>query len=70
MKLRLGSITYAMKAKDLLLSHGIDVTIVRDFKVAGRGCVYAITFPDRYSDAARAILEDGNITYDFAHRDE
>ena len=42
MKIRLKSITYAMKAKDLLQSHGIDSAVVRDLRLAGSGCVYAI----------------------------
>lgn len=64
MKIRLKSITYAMKAKELLQTHGIDAAVVKDLRTAGSGCVYAISFPERYQDAALGILRDSNITFD------
>lgn len=61
MKIRLKSITYAMKAKDLLQSHGIDAVVVRDLRLAGSGCVYAISFSDQYKDVAMEILRKRKI---------
>ena len=61
MKIRLGSITYAMKAKDLLLSYGIDATVAKDLHSASGGCIYAIAFQDRYRDAVYGILEQAGF---------
>ena len=67
MKIRLKSITYAMKAKDLLQSHGIDSAVVRDLRLAGSGCVYAISLSDQYKDVAYEILRKNKIAI---HRTE
>ena len=38
----IGSITYAMKAKELLNSHGISCLVERTPKNAGSGCGYSL----------------------------
>lgn len=58
MKIRCKSITYAMKAKDILEKNGISSYVVKDFKPSDSGCVYAISFSDRYKDQALMLLKD------------
>ena len=59
MKIRVKSVTYAMKSKDVLLAAGINSVVVKDLRPRG-GCVYAISFADEYKDmAVRLLIENG-----------
>ncbi len=54
------SVTYAMKARELLLRHGIKGYVERIPKTAETGCGYGVYVPDG-ADAAEKILRDNNI---------
>ncbi len=58
MKIRCKSITYAMKAKDILEKNGISSYVVKDFKPSDSGCVYAVSFSDRYKQQGVTLLRD------------
>lgn len=60
MKIRLKSITYAMKSKEVLQSVGIDAVVVKDLRPHG-GCIYAVSFPDRYLDDVVRILKNQGV---------
>lgn len=60
MKIRVKSITYAMKSKEVLQSVGIDATVVKDLRPRG-GCIYAVSFPDRYTEDAVKLLRDSGV---------
>ncbi len=60
MKIRVNSITYAMKSKEVLQSVGIDAVVVKDLRPRG-GCVYAISFPDKYVKEVAGILKEHGI---------
>jgi hypothetical protein len=61
MKIRMKSITYAMKARHILSQHGIDAAVIRDVRIAGEGCVYAVSVSDSYKDDCIAILKENGI---------
>ncbi len=61
MRIRLYSITYAMKAKELLMDCGIDASVVKDLRLSGGGCVYAVSFPDQYKELVIEKLKDNKI---------
>ncbi len=54
------SVTYAMKARELLLRHGIKGYVERIPKTAETGCGYGVYVPDG-ADAAEKILRDNSI---------
>lgn len=54
------SATYAMKAKDILLRHGIRSYVERVPKTAKTGCGYGLYVPGGI-DTAERILRDNNI---------
>ena len=60
MKIRVKSVTYAMKSKDVLLAVGIDSAVIKDLRPRG-GCVYAISFADGYKDVVLQILRENGI---------
>ena len=60
MKISLLSITYAMKAKEMLEEIGVACTVVKDLRPRG-GCLYAISFPDQYADVAVSTLKQKGI---------
>lgn len=63
MKIRVKSITYAMKSKEVLQSVGIDAVVVKDLRPRG-GCIYAISFPDKYThDAVRVLKSEGIVLH-------
>lgn len=59
MKVRMKSITYAMKAKEILKEKGIDAEVVKDLRLSGGGCVYAVSFGDRYRKISIELLMQG-----------
>ncbi len=61
MKIRMKSITYAMKARHILSQHGIDATVIRDARLAGEGCVYAVSVADDYKEVSVALLKENGI---------
>ncbi len=56
MRIRIGSVTYAMKAREVLRSYGIDASISKDLRTKGAGCVYVLYVPEKNVDAAYDIL--------------
>ncbi len=59
--LLVGSVTYAMKGKELLLKHGISATVEKTPKRAGvAGCGYGIV-PEGSADRAEDILSKHGI---------
>ena len=60
MKIRLKSITYAMKSKEVLQSVGIDAVVVKDLRPRG-GCIYAVSFPDKYQEDAVRLLQNQGV---------
>ena len=67
MKIRVKSITYAMKSKDVLQSVGIDATVVKDLRPSG-GCIYAVSFPDRYREDVIRLLRDNGVALHAAEK--
>lgn len=61
MKIRVKSITYAMKAKELAQQMGITASVVKDLRPSGSGCVYAISFSDDYREAMFDLLRQNGI---------
>ncbi len=61
MQIRLRSVTYAMKAKEILENAGIGAGVVKDLMVSGSGCVYAVTFDDRYKSEAVKLLQTRGV---------
>jgi len=60
MKIRMKSVTYAMKSKDVLHEAGIDAAVVKDLRPRG-GCIYAITFPDKDREMATVLLQRAGV---------
>ncbi len=60
MKIRVKSITYAMKSKEVLQTAGIDAAVVKDLRPRG-GCIYAVSFPERYAEDAVRLLRDNGV---------
>ncbi len=58
--LMVSSVTYAMKARELLVRHGIKGYVERIPKTAETGCGYGVYVPVG-ADAAERILRDNNI---------
>lgn len=54
------SVTYAMKARDLLLRHGIRGYVQRVPRTAETGCGYGVYVPNG-ADAAERILRENNF---------
>ena len=58
----LSSVTYALKAKDLLAAHGIRAEIVRSRAVRNvRGCGYGISFDAALLASAQSILASEGV---------
>lgn len=55
-----GSVTYALKGKDLLLKHGIKSYIERNTRTREYGCGYALYIPNNFEKAEK-LLRDNNI---------
>ena len=56
-----GSITYAMKGRDLLIQNGLRATVERIPHVGGgAGCGYGINVPDGLAEA-ESLLEEAGI---------
>lgn len=56
----LQSITYATKARNLLLKYGIHSDIVKSPKVAGQStCGYSLSVPFKADDAVKILLANG-----------
>ena len=58
--LMVSSVTYAMKAKELLSRHGIRGYVERIARTSETGCGYGVYVPQG-ADAAEKILRDNNI---------
>ena len=54
------SVTYAMKARELLLRHGIRGYVQRIPRTAETGCGYGVYVPDG-ADAAERILRENDF---------
>ncbi|MEG1427215.1 MAG: putative Se/S carrier-like protein, partial [Oscillospiraceae bacterium] len=54
-----GSVTYAMKAKDLLFSSGIKAYIERNKRTREFGCGYGLYVPHRIEEAEQILLRSG-----------
>ena len=54
-----GSVTYAMKGKDILFAHGFKAYIERIKKTAGYGCGYAVTVRENGEEALKILRENG-----------
>ena len=57
--INVGTITYAMKGKDILARYGISAYIEKTASGDGRGCGYVLYTPGRYDDAYRILKESG-----------
>lgn len=55
----LGSVTYALKAKELLFSHGISAYMERGKKTREFGCGYGLNVPKDTDKAERILKENG-----------
>ncbi len=61
-KIITGSVTYAVKCKDVLISKGYKATIVRNASEITSGCGYAVkTVGER--EAIRKILIENNVKF-------
>lgn len=58
--LMVSSVTYAMKAKELLSRHGIRGYVERIPRTSETGCGYGV-YVSQGADAAEKILRDNNI---------
>lgn len=54
------SVTYAMKARELLVHYGIQGYVERIPRTEETGCGYGVYVPER-ADAAERILRENNI---------
>ena len=61
MRLRMKTMTYALKAKELLKANGIEARVVRDLTVSGKGCVHAVEFGDAEAPHVLSLLERGKL---------
>lgn len=56
----MSSITYAMKAKDILYNHGIKSSVERTQKAyRNKGCGYVLYVPNKIDDARKILSENG-----------
>ncbi len=55
----LGSVTYAMKSKDILMRHGINSYIQRSKKTKEFGCGYGVYIPTGAEKAEHILRENG-----------
>lgn len=56
----LGSVTYAIKAKDILFAHGISAYMERTKRTKEFGCGYGVNVPKR-AEEAEGLLRDYGI---------
>lgn len=61
MRVRVKSITYALKAKEILESSGITAAVVKDLRLSGGGCVYAVSFPEKYKRESVNLLYQNGV---------
>ena len=61
MKIRMKSVTYALKLKDILQKNGIRAGVVRDSQSAGNGCVYAVSFDEIYKHSVYSLIAENKI---------
>ncbi len=63
-RLSLGSVTYAMQARDMLVSHGIRATVIRLNKTdASQGCTFGLELSRRDVPSAASLLTKADIQY-------
>lgn len=59
-----GSVTYAIKAKKLLLREGLSARLVKNgSESSARGCMHGIEIPTKDFFGAAAVLRDAGIPY-------
>ncbi len=56
----IGSVTYALKGKEILFRHGISAYITRNTKTKEYGCGYSLYIPNKFNTAIQ-ILRENNI---------
>ena len=61
--INLGSVTYAMKAKELLLSHGIKSYIEKSRRIGTLGCGYGVRIKDKKEEALKVLRGHGIKIY-------
>ncbi|MBE6793862.1 MAG: DUF3343 domain-containing protein [Ruminococcaceae bacterium] len=56
----LRSVTYAAKARNILLKHGINSDVVKTPRINGKSlCGYSLYVPNRFDDAVSILLSHG-----------
>ncbi len=63
LKIRIGSITYAMKARRQLSLRGIRAGLIKTDGGENEGCVYGIEIPEDRLLQAVSILRESRIEY-------
>ena len=62
--LTLGSVTYAIKSRKLLIKNGIKTKVIKvDNSHRGDGCTYGIEFPRESFYTVIILLRQENISY-------
>ena len=62
-KLIIGSVTYAMKAKGLLSRKGLHPRLIKQTR-SEDGCTYGVCIPEYELMAAAALLREAQISYE------
>lgn len=57
--INVGTITYAMKGREILARYGIPAYIEKTTATDKKGCGYVLYTPNRYEDAYRILIENG-----------
>lgn len=57
--IRVGSVTYAMKGRDLLLAHGYRAYMERARQLGHYGCGYGLYVPDKTDEAEKLLRQHG-----------
>lgn len=53
--INLGSVTYAMKAKEILLYHGIKAYIEKSRRIGALGCGYGVRIKEKKEEALKIL---------------
>ncbi|MBE6731851.1 MAG: DUF3343 domain-containing protein [Ruminococcaceae bacterium] len=61
--INLGSVTYAMKAKEILFSHGIKAYIEKNHRQGAFGCGYGVSVKDKKEETLKILREHGIKVY-------
>lgn len=57
--IRVGSVTYAMKGRDLLMAHGYRAYVERARQLGHYGCGYGLYVPYRTDEAEKFLRQHG-----------